>query len=291
MLTLEMALAAMARAAVASVSSGLINNQQHSYSDWCQTQQAPSLSSFHFSHASHTTSASNTSGRLHQTQQAPSLSSFHFSHASHTTSASNTSGFGGFLRSPSLSHNPANAPALPCIEEVRADKPTPLSTEAPSTTISTVLLSTNFVLETEDPDSEDEVSLGPIIVPNLILHANVWGKDKFPIAIECMIDNGAQLVLIRPEIVANLGLHIKKLFKLIHVTLTLNGESINCLLENYVSLQLSSSNNAWSSHPVRALITARLCSDILLGLPWLTHNNIIVDHNACTVIDKKKKLT
>ena len=189
-----------------------------------------------------------------------------------------------------MSHITANPAALPCIEEIGSDQPPPLNTEVPSATISAVLPSTNFVLETEDPDSKEEVSLGPIMVPNLILCVNIWGKDEFLIAIKCMIDDGAQLVLIRPEIVANLGLHIKKLFKLIHVTLALNGENTNCLLGNYDSLQLSSSNNAWSSCSVRALIAAGLCSDILLGLLWLTHNNIVVNHNACTVIDKKSNI-
>lgn len=105
-----------------------------------------------------------------------------------------------------MSHNPA---PLSSIEEIGPDQPLASIIEVPSATISAVLPSTNFVLESEDPDSEDKVSLGLIMVPNLILRANVWGKDEFPIAINCMIDDGAQLVLIRPEIIANLGLHIK----------------------------------------------------------------------------------
>jgi len=45
-------------------------------------------------------------------------------------------------------------------------------------------------------------------------------------------------------------------------------------------------NNAWSSCPVRALISPGLCSDILLGLLFLSHNHIVVDHHAHTAIDQ-----
>ena len=45
-------------------------------------------------------------------------------------------------------------------------------------------------------------------------------------------------------------------------------------------------NNAWTSHPIRALIAADLCVNILLGLPFLKHNKIVIDHNADTAIAK-----
>ena len=56
---------------------------------------------------------------------------------------------------------------------------------------------------------------------------------------------------------------------------------------DYVHLQLSSINNEWSYKPVCALIALGLCSNILLGLPFLTHNNIVIDHAARTTIDKE----
>ena len=45
-------------------------------------------------------------------------------------------------------------------------------------------------------------------------------------------------------------------------------------------------NNAWSSKPVRALVAPGLCSNILLGLPFLVHNKIVIDHEAHTAVDK-----
>ena len=45
-------------------------------------------------------------------------------------------------------------------------------------------------------------------------------------------------------------------------------------------------NNEWTSKTVCALVAPGLCSNILLGLPFLVHNNIIIDHTAHTAVDK-----
>ena len=45
-------------------------------------------------------------------------------------------------------------------------------------------------------------------------------------------------------------------------------------------------NNAWTSCPVRALIAHDLCTNVILGLPFLKHNKIVIDHEKDTVIAK-----
>jgi hypothetical protein len=94
-------------------------------------------------------------------------------------------------------------------------------------------------------------------------------------------------VLIRPETVADLGLPIRRLRQPHTVSLALNSspESVTELWD-YVSLSLSSLNNAWTSKPVRALVAPGLCSNILLGLPFLVHNKIVIDHADRTAVDK-----
>jgi hypothetical protein len=37
---------------------------------------------------------------------------------------------------------------------------------------------------------------------------------------------------------------------------------------------------------VHALVAPGLCFKVLLGLPWLVHNKIIIDHSTCTAVDK-----
>jgi hypothetical protein len=100
------------------------------------------------------------------------------------------------------------------------------------------------------------------------------------------LDNGAHLVLIRPEMVADLGLNIRKLHTPQSITVAINSQQQTFQLVDYVVLSLSSLNNSWTSRPVRALIAHDLCTSILLGLPFLKHNKIVIDHENDTAIAK-----
>jgi len=46
-------------------------------------------------------------------------------------------------------------------------------------------------------------------------------------------------------------------------------------------------DNAWTSRTVHALIAPGLCMPLILGLPFLIHNDIVTDHAARSCIDKK----
>ena len=148
-----------------------------------------------------------------------------------------------------------------------------------------------FVLGNGSDSSEENnhfqrVSIAPLTVEHLKWDANVFGCNEFPTRVNCLLDNGAHLVLIRPETVADLTLPIRKLSEPISITLALEGEKVISKFHDYVHLQLSSINNEWSSKPVHVLITPDLCTNILLGLPFLAHNNIVIDHAAHTAISK-----
>ena len=142
-------------------------------------------------------------------------------------------------------------------------------------------------------DTSDEnafnckVSKAPLTVDHLTWDANVFGRNEFPMTINCLLDNGAHLVLIRPETVTDLTLPIYKLETPISVTLALEGKKTISVFHDYVYLQLASRNNEWMSKTIHMLLTPGLCSNILLGLPFLAHNNIIIDHTARTAIDKE----
>src|SRR5271155_2151893 len=114
-------------------------------------------------------------------------------------------------------------------------------------------------------------------------HHVIW-LEKW---VETHYSNGAHLVLIRPETVASLGLPIHRLTEPICVSLALSAslETVSHF-SDYVYLTASSLDNAWTSRPVRALVAPGLCTEILLGLPFLVHNKIVVDHDARTAIDK-----
>ncbi|KAF8149947.1 hypothetical protein B0H34DRAFT_667072, partial [Crassisporium funariophilum] len=171
------------------------------------------------------------------------------------------------------------------IDEVSAS-----DVNSPLTSIAAVLPSStqSFALGNGSVSgSESDVS--PISVPHLRWEANVFGLEDFPIQLDCLLDTGAHLVLIRPETVADLQLPIRKLHKPERVTLAMNGANPTAtttvhFLSNYVSLSLSSTNNAWTSKPVRALIAPGLCTSVLLGLPFLAHNKIVIDPDGRTAI-------
>ena len=184
---------------------------------------------------------------------------------------------------PFLSHNTFTIPSG-FVEELNANKPAQASVAAvlPSSS------STAFVLGNGTSDTESESStVSPISVPHYIWHANVYGTEEFPTPIPCLLDNGAHLILIRPETVADLGLKVRKLHTPERATVAINSQKHTFHLSDYVVLSLSSRNNAWTSRPVRALIAHNLCVSILLGLPFLKHNKIIIDHDCDTVIAKE----
>ena len=53
-----------------------------------------------------------------------------------------------------------------------------------------------------------------------------------------------------------------------------------------VRLTLMTADNNWTSKTVLAIVTPGLCTGILLGLPFLKHNKIVVDHDSDTAIVK-----
>ncbi|EPQ60410.1 hypothetical protein GLOTRDRAFT_124167 [Gloeophyllum trabeum ATCC 11539] len=57
-------------------------------------------------------------------------------------------------------------------------------------------------------------------------------------------------------------------------------------LVDFIKLSLSSSDNVWHSRRFEAVVVPNLCSDILLGGPFLSHNHLVLDHEDCTCMDK-----
>ena len=54
------------------------------------------------------------------------------------------------------------------------------------------------------------------------MEGTVWNSDDIQVPYDCLLDDGAHLVLIRPETVTDLGLPIRKLKEPVSVTLALN---------------------------------------------------------------------
>jgi hypothetical protein len=57
-------------------------------------------------------------------------------------------------------------------------------------------------------------------------------------------------------------------------------------LTEWVKLSVMSQDGQWTSRTVRTLVAPHLCTSVILGLPFLSHNFIVTDHSARTCIDK-----
>src|SRR6202167_1497175 len=132
--------------------------------------------------------------------------------------------------------------------------------------------------------------VAPLHVPHLYWKCLASGKsNEFPIIFNALIDHGSSAVLISEQYVAKLGLRRKRLLEPYSAELAMesNGHKVNIEFSEYVKVTLHDPSSFWSSKSVRAIIAPGLCAPMILGMPFLVHNNIVVDADARTVIDKK----
>lgn len=99
--------------------------------------------------------------------------------------------------------------------------------------------------------------------------------------------HSSHLVLISPEVTDQLKFPRYRMSKpeTVQVAMQSFPES-SIILDEYVHLKLSDPSFCWTSRTVRAVITPHLSVPALLGLPFLAHNSIVIDHEAHTVVDK-----
>lgn len=108
-----------------------------------------------------------------------------------------------------------------------------------------------------------------------------------PICVNALIDHGSPLVLIDEQLVSKLGLRICALPRAMPVTMAMSGEVKDpFLLTHYVQLSCLSLDERFCSKSVRALLAPNLCTPLLLGAPFLSHNCIVIDHELRTCIAK-----
>jgi hypothetical protein len=112
--------------------------------------------------------------------------------------------------------------------------------------------------------------------------------DEFPIKISTLIDNGAHMVLIRPETVKQLGLSSFPLPRPEEVDVAISSStSSKRILSHFVKFKATSLDGLWTSRTVYAIIAPGLCMPIIFGLPFLEFNGIISDHSLRACIHKK----
>lgn len=160
-----------------------------------------------------------------------------------------------------------------------------LEGDSSDSNVSAVLFNTVAVV------SAREEPKAPLKVPHLFWDAvSVPEGETDVVEIHALLDHGSHLVLIRPEIADSLNLkcHVMPCPKTIQVAVQSEpAESI--VLNEYVQLRLSDPSFCWTSQVVRAVIAPHLSVAVLLGLPFLAHNHIVIDHELRTAVDKSSK--
>lgn len=112
--------------------------------------------------------------------------------------------------------------------------------------------------------------------------------DEFPVTFSTLIDNGAHMVLIRPETVKKLGLPSYPLPQPEVVDVAISSSTTTQkILSHFVKFKASSLDGLWTSRTVYAIIAPGLCMPIIFGLPFLEFNGIISDHSLRSCVHKK----
>jgi hypothetical protein len=135
-------------------------------------------------------------------------------------------------------------------------------------------------------DSNDSVSTRiPFCLPHLVWECTIDSHDPSSISripIEALIDHGSSPVLIDQDLVQHLQLPICLLprpFPVSGAFFNGSNKTPQISLTHWVKLKLHDRSNWYSARTVRVLVAPSLCHPIILGLPFLYHNNITV--NVC----------
>jgi hypothetical protein len=154
----------------------------------------------------------------------------------------------------------------------------PIAAVVPSETVPFALGNNSF--------STDEV--GPLSVKHFLWSAKAWQINDTFLSLSCLLDTGTHLNCVRSDVVHSLGLKLKHLAKPLPVTLAFDGSSVkkHHLLSTYVEFSLLFRNSDWESRTCKALVVDNLCTDFILGLPFLCYNKLVVDCDAETVVHK-----
>ena len=129
--------------------------------------------------------------------------------------------------------------------------------------------------------------VAPITVPHMFWHASVSPPDLLPLQFDYLLDIGSHLVIIQDQLVDDLKLCCQKVQNAIISELVIQPDVPKVLEFNkYVKLKLYDSSGTYTVKTMHAVISQTFCTLVLLGLPFLQHNNIVISH---TMIDKENR--
>ena len=129
--------------------------------------------------------------------------------------------------------------------------------------------------------------LAPLTVPHLYWHCCVSSREhEFPVTFDALLDHGADTIFISEQFTSSLALKHCKLFQTMSVEMVMPGgkEKKIVNMSEWVKLCLYDLSGGWKAKAVRAVVAPSLCTPVILGLPFLAHNKIVIDHEKQTAI-------
>jgi hypothetical protein len=115
-----------------------------------------------------------------------------------------------------------------------------------------------------------------------------WSGGFVSCHVNALFDHGSHAVLISENCAKSLGLRRRKLPvpETVQLAMETGGKQTEYVLHDWVKLKLRDPSSFWTAKSVRAIVAPGLCAPVILGLPFLAHNNIVMDHSARTAVDK-----
>lgn len=129
--------------------------------------------------------------------------------------------------------------------------------------------------------------IAPMTVPHMFWHASASQPDSLSLQFDCLLDVGSHLMIICDQLVNDINLCCHKLQEPIISKLVMQPDGPKILeFREFIKLKLYDSSGVYVAKAICAVISAILCMPVLLGLPFLKHNNIVIDVESHTAIDK-----
>lgn len=126
-------------------------------------------------------------------------------------------------------------------------------------------------------------------VPHLQPNIFVSGPSlEFPLRIRPLVDSGCPTVLISSKLVDKLGLkrHLLPKPEASGSAFDAEGKTSGLGFTEWVKLRVTSGDQTWTSHTIRAKVAPVLCTSLILGLLFLGQNNIVIDAQERSIIHK-----
>jgi hypothetical protein len=165
------------------------------------------------------------------------------------------------------------------------DQRTKYGVKAKPVPVAAVVAAVGFAPVDDPNDSSVDSNVSE---PHLVWDFRMEGPmSNLPIQVRGLIDNGSGLVLIHQDVVDRLGLRRHPLHEPVPVSAAFTNSADPPPLTEWVKLKALSDDLSYETNTVCALIAPDLCTDVILGLPFLKRNSIVVDHSDGSVIDKR----